>query len=211
MDTPEAPISDLTGIQDLTHLTTLHVMGNEGGRIESLEPLRDMTTLRNLTLQGEYIQDITPLQELIQLKQLNVSSNRIKSLEPLRDLTALAELDVSGNQITDFRPVVNLPAVTSGNPADFQATAQTIFSQVVKQTGETSGLDVYTPDGEKLPVQEVAPQGEKENETTVKWLQPGKQRISYQKEASNIAVFLMQDVERTTVASKKKRSMGWCD
>ncbi|MBC2241253.1 leucine-rich repeat domain-containing protein [Listeria booriae] len=91
-DTPERPITDLTGIQQLSHLKNLHAEGNEGGRIQQLAPLASMKNLEHLTLRNEFIQDLAPLAKLTQLQSLDLSMNQITSVQALQGLTQLQTL-----------------------------------------------------------------------------------------------------------------------
>ncbi|MBC1811671.1 hypothetical protein HCA60_04065 [Listeria booriae] len=193
-DTAERPIADLTGIQQLSHLKTLHAEGNEGGRIQQLAPLASMKNLEHLTLRNEFIQDLTPLAQLTQLQSLDLSMNRITSVQALQGLTQLQTLRLTGNQVTDFRPLEALPAVQAKDTTHFEALAQTIQAEETKSTGETSQLNVYTPEGEKIPATVASSQGEVQAEDGVKWLQPGEQQIQYQDTEGQIVAFLQQEV-----------------
>ncbi|MBC2020575.1 hypothetical protein HCA81_05895 [Listeria booriae] len=210
-DTPERPITDLTGIQQLSHLKTLHAEGNEGGRIQQLEPLASMKNLEHLTLRNEFIQDLTPLAKLTQLQSLDLSMNRITSVQALQGLTQLQTLRLTGNQVTDFRPLEALPAVQAKDTAHFEALAQTIQAKETKTTGETSQLVVYTPEGEQLVAQVGSSQGEVQAENAVKWLQPGEQQIQYQDTEGQIVAFLQQEVvgeKMRTVPVKRMTAEG---
>ncbi|MBC1792367.1 leucine-rich repeat domain-containing protein [Listeria booriae] len=193
-DTVERPIADLTGIQQLSHLKTLHAEGNEGGRIQQLAPLASMKNLEYLTLRNEFIQDLTPLAKLTQLQSLDLSFNQITSVQALQGLTQLQTLRLTGNQVTDFRPLEALPAVQAKDTAHFEALAQTIQAEETKTTGGTSQLVVHTPEGEQLVANVGSSQGEVQAENTVKWLQPGEQQIQYQDTEGQIVAFLQQEV-----------------
>ncbi|MBC1810900.1 hypothetical protein HCA60_00195 [Listeria booriae] len=208
-DTPERPITDLTGIQQLSHLKTLHVEGNEGGRIQQLAPLASMKNLEHLTLRNEFIQDLTPLAKLTQLQSLDISMNRITSVQALQGLTQLQTLRLTGNQVTDFRPLKALPAIQAKDATYFEAFAQTIQAEETKTTGETSQLNVYTPEGEKIPATVASSQGEVQVEDGVKWLQPGEQQIQYQDTEGQIVAFLQQEVvgDKIRTTSVKPRAM----
>ncbi|MBC1799411.1 leucine-rich repeat domain-containing protein [Listeria booriae] len=210
-DTAERPIADLTGIQQLSHLKTLHAEGNEGGRIQQLAPLASMKNLEHLTLRNEFIQDLTPLAKLTQLQSLDLSMNRITSVQALQGLTQLQTLRLTGNQVTDFRPLEALPAVQAKDTAHFEALAQTIQAEETKTTGETSQLNVYTPEGEKIPATVASSQGEVQAEDGVKWLQTGEQQIQYQDTEGQIVAFLQQEVvgeKMQTVPVKRMTAEG---
>ncbi|MBC1937499.1 hypothetical protein HCA69_14065 [Listeria grandensis] len=206
-DTPDRPITDLTGIQQLSHLKTLHAEGNEGGRIQQLAPLASMKSLEHLTLRNEFIQDLTPLAKLTQLQSLDLSINRITSVQALQGLTNLQTLQLTGNQVTDFRPLEALPAVQAKDTTHFEALAQTIQAEETKTTGETSQLVVYTPEGEQLAANVGSSQGEVQAENTVKWLQPGDQIVQYRDSETQIVAFLQQDVVGEKLVTKQVRSV----
>ncbi|MBC1475926.1 leucine-rich repeat domain-containing protein [Listeria grandensis] len=207
-DTPEAPVSDLTGIEHLTALSTLKLNGNEGGRVKDIMPLADMKTLQHLTLRNEFIQDITPLKKLDTLQSLDLSFSRITSIEPLQNLKSLQKLILTGNQITDFRPIDDLLAVKSRarNAVQFEALGQTIIAEEAKTTGETSQLVVYAPKGEELTAQVASTEGEVQQNGTIKWLRAGEHIVSYQGADENIAVFLQQEVKGEALPTRETRS-----
>ncbi|MBC6316872.1 leucine-rich repeat domain-containing protein, partial [Listeria grandensis] len=184
--------------------------GNEGGRIQQLAPLASMKNLEHLTLRNEFIQDLTPLAKLTQLQSLDLSMNRITSVQALQGLTQLQTLRLTGNQVTDFRPLEALPAVQAKDTAHFEALAQTIQAEETKATGETSQLNVYTPEGEKIPATVASSQGEVQAEDGVKWLQPGEQQIQYQDTEGQIVAFLQQEVvgDKIRTTSVKPRAMA---
>ncbi|MBC2189117.1 leucine-rich repeat domain-containing protein [Listeria booriae] len=207
VDTPERPITDLTGIQQLSHLKTLHAEGNEGGRIQLLAPLASMKNLEHLTLRNEFIQDLTPLAKLTQLQSLDLSMNRITSVQALQGLTQLQTLRLTGNQVTDFRPLEEIPAVQAKDTAHFEALAQTIQAEETKTTGETSQLVVYTPEGEQIAANVASSQGEVQAGNTVKWLQPGDQMVQYRDSETQIVAFLQQNVVGEKLVTKQVRSV----
>ncbi|MBC1797856.1 hypothetical protein HCA55_14035 [Listeria booriae] len=207
VDTPERPITDLTGIQQLSHLKTLHAEGNEGGRIQQLAPLASMKNLEHLTLRNEFIKDLTPLAKLTQLQSLDLSMNRITSVQALQGLTQLQTLRLTGNQVTDFRPLEEIPAVQAKDTAHFEALAQTIQAEETKTTGETSQLVVYTPEGEQIAANVASSQGEVQAGNTVKWLQPGDQMVQYRDSETQIVAFLQQNVVGEKLVTKQVRSV----
>ncbi|MBC2241254.1 right-handed parallel beta-helix repeat-containing protein [Listeria booriae] len=112
--------------------------------------------------------------------------------------------------MTDFRPLEALPAVQAKDRAHFEAFAQTIQAEGTKTTGETSQLNVYTPEGEKIPATVASSQGEVQAEDGVKWLQPGEQQIQYQDTEGQIVAFLQQEVvgDKIRTTSVKSKAMA---
>jgi internalin A len=103
------PISDITPLQSLTHLTHLYLYNHQ---ISDITPLQSLTHLKTLNLSNHQISDITPLQSLTHLTSLNLSNNQISDITPLQSLTKLTELDLRGNQISDIRPLQSLTNLT---------------------------------------------------------------------------------------------------
>lgn len=136
-------ISDLRGIEVLTHLESLEVSnpvtGNEIFRkVTDLTPLTTMSTLKNLILQGNAISDITPLLALTQLTDLQLQGNllttlpanlsgfsqlnrlylyynRLTTITSLAALTNLETLSLFSNQITDLSALSPLKQLKSLN------------------------------------------------------------------------------------------------
>ena len=108
-----AGITDLTGLESATGLTSLTLSGNQ---ITDISPLADLTLLWNLVLNGNQISDISPLARLTVLFDLNLNENPISDFEPLAGLTALTNLNLLGTGFSnsDFAhisPLVNLTAL----------------------------------------------------------------------------------------------------
>ena len=104
------PISALTGIEQLTALTTLDLSGNQ---IVDLAPLAGLTALTLLNLGFNQIADVTPLAGLTGLTGLYLYSNQIVDVTPLAGMTALTTLDLWGNQIANVAPLSSLTALAS--------------------------------------------------------------------------------------------------
>ena len=125
-----ASISDLTGLETATALTTLSLSSNEylenlsplsgltnltmltlngNDRLENLSPLSGLTNLTQLQLTYNQIVDISPLSGLTNLTLLYLSNNNITNVSPLRSLLNLEQLEMSNNNITDISPLRGLP------------------------------------------------------------------------------------------------------
>ena len=136
-------ISDLRGIEVLTHLESLElsnpVTDNEIFRkITDVTPLSALTTLKTLILQGNAISDINALLALTQLTDLQLQGNllttlpadlsgfsqlnrlylyynRLTTLTSLATLTNLETLSLFSNQITDLSALSPLKQLKSLN------------------------------------------------------------------------------------------------
>ena len=90
IDAGDRGISDLSGIECLPGLTSLHVYDND-------------------------IADITPIETLTGLRFVDLDDNRITDLGPVSGLTALERLTAHGNQITDLAPLVANSGLGTGD------------------------------------------------------------------------------------------------
>ena len=122
-------ISDLTGLEKATNLTTL-VLGGSFSDISAVRELTKLTTLdlvspfseisavsgltklTMLILWGNSISDVSHLSGLTKLTTLNLSGNSITDISHLADLTKLGSLDLSGNSITDISHLADLTKLT---------------------------------------------------------------------------------------------------
>ena len=126
------PIRALTGIEQLTALTTLDLTGNQivdvaplagltglttlylwTNQIVNVTPLAGLTALTTLDLSGNQIVDVAPLASLTALTTLWIYSNLISNVTPLSTLIALTTLDLNSNQIVDVTPLSTLTILTS--------------------------------------------------------------------------------------------------
>ncbi len=103
MDAKGYGVSDLTGLETFTNLTSLDLSSNllEGGM---LSPLQNLKNLKSLNLEFNKLEQISSLQNLTQLTYLKVNHNQIKDLSPIRNLTRLKALYIKGNETVDFSP-----------------------------------------------------------------------------------------------------------
>ncbi|BBJ28075.1 leucine-rich repeat domain-containing protein [Athalassotoga saccharophila] len=119
-------LSNLDGIEYLTNLATLDLVGNnisdisplKGLKLKSIDlsynhikdisALSTMTSLISLDLSHNEISDITPLASLTSLKMLNLSSNDIENINAIKNLKNLESLDLSSNHISDVTPIEDL-------------------------------------------------------------------------------------------------------
>jgi len=100
-----AKISDLTGLEHCTSLTSLNFYGNLIGNVG---PLTNLTNLARLDLNGNQISNLDPLSSLINLTYLSLAHNQISNVSALSNLTSLTRLSLYVNQISDINPISNL-------------------------------------------------------------------------------------------------------
>lgn len=132
---------------ELLSITSLSSIGT--GTITSLSGIENLTNLTSLELQGYSIKNISQLQNLVKLESLNLSHNTITDITPLSKLVNLEYLDLSYNNIINIAPLKNLTRlnylylkVNSNN-----GTYLRDYSPVRQYYDNLSGKD-FTYDGE---------------------------------------------------------------
>ena len=113
-----ANISDLTGLEFATNLTSLDLGYGEGGTshaVKDLSPLADLTQLTRLHLPGKSISDISAVTGLTNLTWLNLWGNPISDISPVAGLTNLINLYLGNNNISDLSPLVANTGLGSGD------------------------------------------------------------------------------------------------
>ncbi|MDE0043505.1 MAG: leucine-rich repeat domain-containing protein, partial [Candidatus Poribacteria bacterium] len=111
----EVGISDLTGLEQATNLTSLGLSLNE---ITDFSPIAGLTKLRSLVLWGNEIADISFASGLTNLEVLDLGINAISDIAPLSNLTSLQRLDLSHNQIEDLAPLAANAGLGAGDEVD---------------------------------------------------------------------------------------------
>ena len=111
-DAENANITNLTGLETATNLTSLEIWGNS---ISDISPLANLTHLTHLWLSGNTISDLSPLANLTNLTHLFFGDNRISDISPLANLTNLTRLSLGQNIISDISPLANLTNLTQLN------------------------------------------------------------------------------------------------
>ena len=99
------PISDISPMSGMTGLTGFNLWGC---RIENLTPLRHLPKLTGGFLGNNRISNLEPLSGLTNITFLNIDHNRILDVKPLSTLHNLVRLELNGNQIADYSPLANL-------------------------------------------------------------------------------------------------------
>ena len=106
-------ISDLSPLSALENLTHLYLWSND---ITDVEPLRDMTQLELLRFTDNSVSDVSALAGLVNLKSLQLKNNRVSDVEPLTRLESLEDLQLEGNPISD--PSLLYPLTQQDPPVD---------------------------------------------------------------------------------------------
>ena len=108
----QSGISNITGLEYATNLTTLGLWGNS---ITNLEPIKDLTKLTDLRLSGNGLSDVSSLGGLTALTKLALQNNNIVDVAPLATLVNLTWLRLADNPTTDFSSLVTLVKVTDSD------------------------------------------------------------------------------------------------
>lgn len=101
----DRPISSISPINKLSHLTQLDLINN---LIYDLSPLAELNQLTQLVLRSNQFYDISPLKELDKLIYLDLSDNNISNLSALKGLNQLTLLNLRNNKINDISPLKEL-------------------------------------------------------------------------------------------------------
>ena len=127
-----ANISDLTGLEFATNLTSLDLGYGEGGTshaVKDLSPLADLTQLTRLHLPGKSISDISAVTGLTNLTWLNLWGNPISDISPVAGLTNLTDLYLGGgNNISDISPLVANTGLGKGDTVNVQSNPLSYLS-----------------------------------------------------------------------------------
>ena len=102
---PIASISDLTGLEFATSLTSLDLSENSISDISALEGL---TNLTSLVLSKNSISDISVLADLTNLTGLSLGKNSVSDISAVEGLTNLTWLYLGGNSVLDISAVAGL-------------------------------------------------------------------------------------------------------
>ena len=119
LEAQNSNISDLTGLEHATNLTTLN-LGHVyvGGRpinsnsLSNISLLAGLTNLTELWLGFNLIADISPLAGLTNLTWLDLTGNSVSNIAPVASLTKLTHLDLDGNTFSDISAVAGLTNLT---------------------------------------------------------------------------------------------------
>ena len=112
-------ISDLTGLEHATNLTSLFLNNNPGpaygpyNSISDISAVAGLTRLRALSLSANSISDISAVAGLTNLTSLSLYSNSISDISAVAGLTNLTSLMLGWNSISDISAVAGLTKLTS--------------------------------------------------------------------------------------------------
>ena len=98
-------------LTDLPRLQQIKLDNNNINNLALLTGLADLTQLTSLDLSSNQISNISPLGNLTQLTSLNLSSNQIKDISPLLDLPQLGSVGLIDNPLNDDAFNVHIPAL----------------------------------------------------------------------------------------------------
>ena len=115
LDTSDAKISDLTGLEHATNLISLSLGFNH---ISDISVLSGLTNLTGLYLSRNAISDISALSGLTNLTYLYLDQNNISDISAVSGLTNLLYLLLFGNSISDLSALVSNTGLGSGDTVD---------------------------------------------------------------------------------------------
>ena len=112
-------IGSLLGIQNLTSLQVLRLVGNS---LTDISPLSGLKSLTRLELVSNQITDISPLSGLTRLTHLFLNENSITDISALSGLTRLTLIDLANNSITDIQPLLDNTGLGAGDTVNLWGT-----------------------------------------------------------------------------------------
>ena len=147
LEASKADISNLTGLEGSTNLTSLNLLGNN---ISDISPVAGLTKLTQLFLERNNISDISAVAGLTKLTRLSLMENNISDISVVAGLTNLTLLNLWGNNITDISPLVANTGMGSGdevgiwgNPLSYSSIYTHI--PVLQERGVEVSFDNRTP------------------------------------------------------------------
>ncbi len=109
LDARQANISDLTGLEWATNLTTLGLWANN---VSDISVVAGLTNLTKLNISTNSISDISPLAGLTNLTELSLYQNNISDISAVAGLTNLTWLNLSINSLSNISAVAGLTNLT---------------------------------------------------------------------------------------------------
>jgi hypothetical protein len=109
LNTNDRGITDLTGLEMATNLTSLTLSFNE---IEDLSPLAGLTQLKTLRVDRNRVRDLSPIAGLTTITFLDIWTNHVTDVTPIAGLVDLYRLDLRNNSIADITPLATLESLT---------------------------------------------------------------------------------------------------
>ena len=108
LNSVDASIQDLTGLQLATNLETFVVKWSFDGLLSDLTPLAGLTKLKRLSVSGKSITDLSPFAGLINIEDLVLFSTSVSDLSPLMELTKMKRLSFNHAPVSDLSPLAGL-------------------------------------------------------------------------------------------------------
>ncbi|MDQ8204497.1 leucine-rich repeat domain-containing protein [Pelagicoccus sp. SDUM812003] len=147
-ESPDAPLSSLSGLEHATNLEELVVSGSD---VSSLQPILNLPNLQTLYIDGGYLSGPIDLSDASSLRfltladcgltslpsfsssvvNLSLSGNEIIDLAPLAASTQLEFLSLSYNRISDISPIADLSELRS----------LYLDNNLIRDVGSLEGLD----------------------------------------------------------------------
>ena len=146
LDIRDNTVTDVSPLSALTHLEALRLKGNT---LSDISPLSGLTTLTLLNLRLTGISSVSALSGLTNLAHLRVDDNSLTDVEPLTSLTNLAKLWIAGNALTNAHLLSSLPNLTTldieiPDPPDTTAPDVSISVPSEVQTGAFDVMITFT-------------------------------------------------------------------
>ena len=171
---PSKGITDLTGLEHATGITSLTLSHNKN--IADLSPLEGLTGLTGLYLRDNKIVDISPLAGLTALTALQLSDNQITDISSLRNLTNLTSLVLSNNrELSDISIVKRLTKLETLRFGVTNITHEGL-SEVLPSLSALNKLDIQVSPITDLSVLEKLPSSVILNTLDLRLMGPYSQR-----------------------------------
>ena len=110
----DAKITNLTGLQNFSNLTSLNLSGNA---ITNAESIGVLSKIKNLNLSDNPANEsiLSTVSKLTSLKELNLSNTQLNGdqLSNLKNLTSLEKIVISKNNISSVESISSLSGITS--------------------------------------------------------------------------------------------------
>lgn len=94
------PLTNLSGLVPLYHLTYLSISNMH---LTSLEALRPFTRMRHLFVYENRLTSLRGIENMLDLQELFAQNNKIGDILPITRLTKIKTLYINGNQIKDAK------------------------------------------------------------------------------------------------------------
>ena len=103
-------ITDITGLEYATNVTSLNLASNI---ITDISAISGLTNLTRLYLYDNSISDISAISELVNLTGIDISLNNITDISAISGLTGLIWLDLKVNNINDISAISELELLSN--------------------------------------------------------------------------------------------------